>query len=179
MTRYRRNFIEGGTFFFTLVTANRFPLFRDPGRIHLLRDVFANVRARWPMHIDAIVILPDHLHAIWTLPKRDSDYSVRWRLIKQEFSRRIQSTASRSSSRESRRERTVWQRRFWEHTIRCHEDLIRHMDYIHYNPAKHGYVDKPRDWPWSSLHREIKRGTYEPTWGEGEEPLAIRSMDPE
>jgi putative transposase len=177
MTRYRRHCVEGGTYFFTVVTAHRHPVFRNPQRIHMLRDIFARVCTKWPVHIEAIVVLPDHLHAIWTLPEGDADYSARWRLIKQEFSRRVPSARPLNASRRDRREKAVWQRRFWEHTIRDDEDLRRHMDYIHYNPVKHGYVNRPSDWPWSSFHREVARGRYRADWGSTEEPVGILSMD--
>ncbi len=163
MPRYIRRRVDGGTYFFTIVLMNRGSRLLLE-HVELLRTAFRHVRARRPFDIDAIVILPDHLHCIWTLPTGDHDYSTRWRLIKHYFSRALPSGESRSRSRTRRGERGLWQRRFWEHTIRDENDFDRHVEYIHYNPVKHGYVDRPIDWPYSSFHRYVSRGIYPATW---------------
>jgi putative transposase len=157
MTAYRRNLVAGGTYFFTLNLADRrLPLLTD--NIGLLRAAFRYTRHRHPFAIDAIVILPDHLHALWTLPEGDSDFSTRWRLIKTTFSRGLPLTERVSPSRSRERERGIWQRRFWEHTVRDSGDFARHADYIHFNPVKHSYVKRAQDWPFSSFHRMVRRG---------------------
>ena len=115
-----------------------------------------------------MVILPDHLHAIWTLPPGDADFAKRWMLIKTAFSRALPKHENINQSRKSKRERGIWQRRYWEHLIRDELDYERHVDYIHYNPVKHGYVDKAVDWPYSSIHRFIKNGIISSDWGVGE-----------
>jgi putative transposase len=123
--------------------------------------------AKHPVHIDAMVVLPDHIHAIWTLADDDDNYSVRWQLFKALFSKNIPETdqPQRSDSRIKKRELAVWQRRFWEHRIRDAEDFKRHIDYIHYNPVKHGHVTRVRDWEYSTFHRYVKRGIYATSWG--------------
>ena len=168
MTSYRRNFIPGGTFFFTVNLANRRShLLTD--RIDLLRTAFRHVRSRHPFTIDAIVVLPDHLHAVWTLPSRDADFANRWRLIKTESSKGIEINERRSSSREAKGERGIWQRRYWEHTLRDENDFERHCDYIHFNPVKHGYVSSVGEWPYSSFRRFVRRGDYPFKWAAPEE----------
>ena len=116
-----------------------------------------------------IVILPDHLHCIWTLPPEDADFSTRWRLVKSWFSRRcqVQYQERVSASRQSKQEKAVWQRRFWEHLIRDEQDFNRHVDHIHYNPVHHGLVANVKDWQYSSFHSFVQRGVYEPNWGSG------------
>jgi putative transposase len=171
MTAYRRNLVVGGTFFFTLNLADRrLPLLTD--NIGLLRAAFRYTRHRHPFTIDAIVILPDHLHALWTLPAGDSDFSTRWRLVKTAFSRGLHLGERVSVSRSRKRERGIWQRRFWEHTIRDSGDFARHVDYIHFNPIKHSYAERVQDWPFSSFHRMVRLGCYPPEWagGLGDEP---------
>jgi putative transposase len=137
------------------------------------------VRESHPFFVDAACLLPEHLHCIWTLPEEDADYSLRWREIKRLFSheyvRQIGEGGFRNESRQKRREVAVWQRRFWEHTLRDGQDFNRHVDYIHFNPVKHGLVKRAADWPWSSFHRYVKMGFYDPGWGETEE-MAIKSM---
>lgn len=118
-----------------------------------------------PFSINTIVVLPEHLHCIWTLPEGDDDFSTRWRLIKDAFSKAIPAGEARSASRVQKRERGIWQRRFWEHVLRDENDFAIHVDYIHYNPVKHGLVDRPIDWPYSSLHRFVKQGVLPPDWG--------------
>jgi len=163
MTSYRRNFIAGGSFFFTANLADRR---QRPLTDHIgsLREAFRYVAGRHAFTIDAIVILPDHLHAIWTLPKGDIDYSLRWRLIKTTFSRALPAGEAVSNSRKSKGERGIWQRRYWEHTLRDENDLVRHVDYIHFNPVKHGYVTRVSDWPHSSFHRMVREGVLPGDW---------------
>jgi len=164
MSQYRRVKIKGGTFFFTVALMDRSSnlLVRE---VDLLRSVYATTQKNHPFTTIAICILPDHLHAIWTLPDSDTDYSTRWSVIKNAFSRRVPAAPSRSTSKIAKREKGIWQRRFWEHTIRDDEDLIRHIDYIHYNPAKHGLVSRICDWPHSSFHRFVERGELPRDWG--------------
>ncbi len=164
MTTYRRNFLPGGSFFFTVNLADR-RLRLLTRHIHSLRNAFRDVRARYPFVIEAIVVLPDHLHAIWTLPEGDSDFSVRWRLIKSTFSRGLPRGEWISASRAAKGERGIWQRRYWEHTLRDERDFARHMDYIHFNPVKHGHAATVRDWPYSSFRRMVRLGIYPIDWG--------------
>jgi putative transposase len=165
--RYRRPRIAGGTYFFTVVTHDRRPFLCEAQNIALLRESFRKVMTAHPFAIDAIVILPDHIHAIWTLPKDDSNYSIRWSLIKSGFTRSCghECKGVPSPSTVARRQHAVWQHRFWEHQIRDDEDFARHVDYIHYNPVKHGYVQAPIDWPHSSFRRFLREGNYEADWG--------------
>jgi putative transposase len=152
---YRRLFSPGGTYFFTVVTHHRKKIFVDEPIIDLLRGAILQVKSKRPFIIVAVVILPDHLHMIWTLPEGDSDYPTRWRLIKSFVSRGMVG-------------QEVWQRRYWEHLIRDEADLERHVDYIHYNPVKHGYVQSPEDWHHSSYQRFITEGGYRKDWaGDG------------
>ncbi|HEX7046239.1 MAG TPA: transposase [Gammaproteobacteria bacterium] len=162
--RYRRAWMPGGTFFFTVNLANHESdlLVRKVGE---LRHAFRNVQSKHPFHINAIVILPDHLHAIFTLPDNDRNYSVRWALIKAAFSRALPKSEGISASRASKGERGIWQRRFWEHQIRNDDDMQRHVDYIHWNPVKHGYAERAVDWQHSSIHRYIRYGLLASDWG--------------
>ena len=178
--QYRRARTAGGTYFFTLVTYNRRKFLCEPENIVLLRVAFRYVMARHPFKIEAIVVLPDHLHCIWTLPEGDSEFSTRWRLIKSYFTRKCDATyrGRVSISRERKGEQAVWQRRFWEHQIRDERDFVRHVEYIHYNPVKHGLVKAPREWPYSSFHRYVQKGIYDAAWGDGDEivfPVGIGS----
>src|SRR3974390_1446199 len=152
MTSYRRNFGPGGSYFFTVNLADRRSRLLTE-HLDVLRSAFRYVRARHPFAIEATVTLPDHLHAIWTLPEADVDYSTRWQLIKGMFSRNPPHGETVSTSRAGKAERGIWQRRYWEHTLRDEGDFERHVDYIHFNPVKHGYVTRVRDWPYSSFHQ--------------------------
>ena len=163
MTGYRRNFIPGGSFFFTVNLADR-RLRLLTEHINELRTAFREVRRHHPFTTDAVVVLPDHLHAVWTLPKGDADFALRWRQIKSSFSRKVPSGEPISSSRAARGERGIWQRRYWEHTIRDEDDFARHVDYVHINPVKHRLVTRVRDWPYSSFHRMVKLGFYPEDW---------------
>ncbi len=164
MPNYRRAKIEGGTFFFTLTLADRSSdlLVRHIDR---LRAVYRTAQERRPFESIAICILPDHLHAIWSLPSGDSDFASRWNMIKGGFSRGLPPGGARSSSKISKREKGIWQRRFWEHAIRDDADFSRHVDYIHFNPVKHGLVSRVQDWPHSSFHQFVKRGDLPEDWG--------------
>jgi putative transposase len=164
MSRYRRNRIAGGTFFFTVAVADRSSdlLVRNIDR---LREIYQSVREKRPFETIAICVLPDHLHAIWSLPVDDTDYPRRWNLIKSGLARNLPAPANRSSSKIERREKGIWQRRYWEHTIRSEDDLDRHIDYIHFNPVKHRMVSRVCDWPHSSFHRYVERGLLPRDWG--------------
>jgi putative transposase len=129
-----------------------------------LRAAFRETKRDHPFTIDAIVVLPDHLHALWTMPDGDADFATRWRLIKTGFSRRVPAGERISESRAAKGERGIWQRRYWEHTIRDENDFARHIDYIHIHPIKHGYVTRVGDWPHSSFHRMVKLGIYPEDW---------------
>ena len=168
---YRRTKIKGGTYFFTVVTQNRRPFLCQPDNVVLLRQALQYTMQRHPMEIDAFVLLPDHLHSIWTLPDDDHNFSMRWRLIKSYFSRYCQDSYqnSVSTSRQNKQERAFWQRRFWEHMIRDDQDFINHVEYIHYNPVKHGLVAAPKEWEYSSFHRYVQAGLYDEVWGAGVE----------
>ena len=164
MTSYRRNFAHGGSFFFTAnLEDRRRTLLTD--HIELLRRAFREIKSRHPFTVDAIVILPEHLHAIWTLPEGDTDYATRWRLIKSTFSRGVPHSEPVSASRAERAERGIWQRRYWEHTLRDETDFARHVDYIHFNPVKHAHVTRVQDWPFSSFARMVRLGVYPQDWG--------------
>ncbi|MCC8938049.1 MULTISPECIES: transposase [Bradyrhizobium] len=167
MTTYRRNFVAGASFFFTVnLEDRRLRLLTE--HIDQLRAAFRETRERHPFTIEAIVILPDHLHTVWTLPEDDADFSTRWRQIKSAFSRSLPACELISGSRLAKRERGIWQRRYWEHTIRDENDFARHIDYVHINPLKHGLVERVKDWPHSSFHRMVRLGVYPEDWaGDG------------
>ncbi len=157
MMEYRRFYKPGAWYFFTVVTEKRNPLLID--HVDRLRDVFRLCVERYPFDIEAIVVLPDQLHTLWKLPEGDDDFSTRWIVIKRKFSSGLQSVEV-SASKANKREKGIWQRRFWEHYIRDEEDWRRHMDYIHYNPVKHGYVSRPEDWQYGSYKQAIQKGLY-------------------
>lgn len=159
---YRRVRAEGATYFFTVVTKHRRPVFRSDENIAELRHAFRTEMARRCFYVDAIVVLPDHLHCLWTLPEGDSDFSTRWQFIKTRAGRMLKMG------------RGLWQPRFWEHLIRNEEDYANHVDYIHYNPVKHGLARTPGEWKHTSFHRFVKDGIYQPDWGGGDR---VRAMD--
>lgn len=162
--QYRRSDIKGASYFFTVNLNNRKTrLLVD--YIEALRSSFTHVKQRHPFVIDAMVVMPDHLHAVLTLPQNDNNYATRWMLIKSVFSRNIPKHETISPSRASKRERGIWQRRYWEHLIRDEHDYQSHIGYIHYNPVKHGHTQNPVDWPYSSIHQYIKRGELPNNWG--------------
>jgi len=164
MRTWRRLYREGGTYFFTVVTHDRWPCFDRIDRVRKLGDALRIVRERHPFGTAAIVVLPDHLHCIWTLPANDADFSLRWQLVKKQFARDL-----RGGQR-------IWQPRFWEHLIRDEDDMARHMDYIHYNPVKHGLSASAAAWPHSSFARHVRNGLYAPMWGSSM-PANVRDMD--
>ena len=168
MPNYRRNYIGGGTYFFTVVTFNRRPWLCQDFAREALRNAIKEVRNTYPFLIDAWVSLPNHLHCIWTLPEQDKEFSVRWRLIKTSVTKKcapLLQHKEETGSRKKREERSLWQRRFWEHTIRNERDFEAHCDYIHYNPVKHGLCSSPKDWPYSTFHRFVEDGYYPADWG--------------
>jgi putative transposase len=177
MPDYRRYFVPGGTFFFTLVTAERAPVFACAAARTLLGVKMREKRDEAPFETVAAVLLHDHLHVIWALPMGDSAYSARWQAIKARFTADWMQSGGeeRRVSRGYRlqRRRGVWQPRFFEHMIRDEQDLLQHADYIHYNPVKHGYVRRPRDWPWSSFQRYVLTGDYPPDWGSADLPHPV------
>jgi putative transposase len=164
MPNYRRAFIPGGTWFFTANLLQRNGNDLLVREIDLLRDVVRGVRRRYPFRIDAWAVLPEHLHCIWTLPPGDSDFSTRWRLIKSGFSRALPKVERLSEVRRNAGERGIWQRHYWEHAIRDEADFERHVDYVHVNPLKHGWVRRVADWPYSTFHRYVEKGIYPPDW---------------
>jgi len=169
MSRYRRSLLAGGTYFFTVVTYRRQTILCDEMFRHALRSAIESVRVSRPFTIDAWVLLPDHLHCIWTLPKDDADFSTRWMMIKRKVSIACTSQYEHANwltpSKQKHRESTIWQRRFWEHQIRDDIDYAKHLDYLHFNPVKHGLTNQAKDWPYSSFHRYVKDGFYEENWG--------------
>jgi putative transposase len=168
LPNYRRMVRPGGTFFFTVVTARRSPLFADDRARSILGECLRDERISRPFVVEAIVLLPDHLHAMWTLPEADTDFSTRWSWIKAQFTRRWLSGGGRESAvlpgQARKRQRGVWQARFHEHTVRDEDDFLRLADYIHFNPVKHGLAAHPGEWPWSSFHRHVKKGFDPPEW---------------
>jgi putative transposase len=166
---YRRLRVAGGTYFFTVVLLDR----RSEllvAEVAALREAVRVVRRRKPFHIDAWVVLPEHIHCVWTLPEGDSNFSARWWDIKRRFSRALPVAGDREKGRVARGERGIWQQRFWEHAIRDERDYDAHMDYVHFNPVRHGLVARPGDWAWSSFRRCVSQGVYAAEWdGPGEE----------
>ena len=169
MTNYRRNRVPGGTFFFTVAIAERH-LDLLVAHIDHLKTALRNEHQRGSFINLGLVVLPDHLHAVWRLPEGDADYSNRWRRIKAAFSHALARGKSISPSRSAKGERGIWQRRFLEHTIRDEDDLRRHLDYVHFNPVKHGLVARVADWPYSTFHVYMRRGVYAADWG-GEQAM--------
>ena len=168
MPNYRRLYIPGGIYFFTIVTYCRRPLFKNGDNIELLRSAVAKVQTKKSFKIVAAVVLPDHMHFLWQLPRDDSNYSQRISRVKVLFTRayksKNQSSLEISASRYRHRESDVWQRRFWEHSIRDEADLQNHLDYIHYNPVKHKLVSCPHLWEYSSFSHWVNRGRYASSW---------------
>ena len=169
MSHYRRWFVDGGTYFFTIVTQDRRPILTtDHGR-EFLRNAIKKVQQSFPYELIATCLLPEHWHLVMQLPRYDSNYSIRIKRIKTEFTRQWMAAGHNevevSKARSNKGERGIWQPRFWEHTVHDEADLERCCDYIHWNPVKHGLVERARDWPWSSFHRFVTEGQYEIDWG--------------
>jgi len=161
--QYRRANTPGACYFFTVNIYDRNKtLLTD--HVDVLREAIKKTKKDHFFDIEAIVILPDHLHTIWTLPDNDADFSTRWRLIKGAFSRTLNLTEDISQSRIKKGERGIWQRRYWEHLIRDDNDYEQHVNYIHYNPVKHGHAETPSEWPYSSIHKFIRKGYIPPDW---------------
>lgn len=169
MSDYRRYFVPGGTFFFTVVTYARRPILITEGGRRFLRTAIESVRKRHPFSLVANVLLPDHWHLVIQLPAGDDRYSLRIKQIKAKFTEQWMSEdlpeAKVTASQQKRGERGIWQPRFWEHTVLDEEDLERCVDYIHWNPMKHKLVSRVRDWEWSSFHRFVESGQYDAGWG--------------
>lgn len=169
MSNYRRAYVPGGSYFFTVVTYRRQRILDTPNSLTYLRSAFREVRRGRPFRVDAIVVLPDHLHCVWTLPPDDADFSTRWRLIKRAFTDQYLAAGGveikGSASRVSKGDRGVWQRRFWEHCCRDERDFRRCIDYLHINPVKHRLVRRVADWRPSSFHRYVRLGEYDLDWG--------------
>lgn len=169
MPNYHRVKTPNALYFFTVVTDQRRKIFTSEQARNCLHQAFQHVRERWHFEIEAIVLLPDHLHTIWKLPDDSTDYSTRWRLIKHQFTKEMKAhinpSIKISNSRKMKKEQAIWQRRFWEHQIRDEKDFEHHLHYIHYNPVKHGYVDSPKDWQWSSFHKYVTMEWYDQEWG--------------
>lgn len=173
MPDYLRNLVEGGTYFFTVVTYHRKHVFSNILARKILHDAWTITNHRHPFETIAVCLLPDHIHCMWKMPEGDSDYSTRWKEIKRHFSinyqKQIGYGEERNTSHLKHKEVAVWQRRFWEHTIEGEDDFEAHFDYIHFNPIKHGYVERAADWQWSSFHRYVIKGIYDLNWAGGDE----------
>lgn len=169
MPNYRRVNIGGGTYFFTVNTLNCQTFLLDDDVRAALREGIALVRQSYHFAVNAWVLLPDHLHCIWTLPSDDRDFSTRWRVIKRTVTQRCGARLNRPDLmtvwRKRRKQSSLWQHRYWEHLIRDENDYRRHVDYIHWNPVKHGYVKRAGDWPYSTFHRHVANGIYPVDWG--------------
>jgi putative transposase len=163
--RYR---LPDGCYFFTVNLLERYSNDLLIPYISLLRESVKRTKEKYPFDIDGWVVLPDHMHCIWMLPHGDDNFSTRWRLIKSHFVKIFPKEERQSSIRQKRGERGIWQRRYWEHFIRDNNDYHRHLDYLHYNPVKHGYVRRVADWPYSSFHRWVEKGVYSIEWGAGQ-----------
>jgi putative transposase len=165
--QYRRSRAKGAAFFFTVVTHERRRFLCDEANITLIREAFQQVITRHPFTVDAFVLLPDHLHCLWTLPENDADFSMRWRQIKSYFSRKYHAAfmGGHADVRLRKSEPAIWQHRFWEHQIRDENDFVNHVEYIHFNPVKHGLATSPTAWPHSTFHRFVQQGMYPCDWG--------------
>ncbi|MFN3235285.1 MAG: REP-associated tyrosine transposase [Gammaproteobacteria bacterium] len=159
MSSYKRIFQAGSYYFFTVVTYDRLPVFKRHQNVTLLKESIKKIKCKYPFQINAWVILPDHIHMIWKLPRNDFDYTKRWRLIKREF------CLTQAGTTNKRNERRIWQRRYWEHIIRNENDMKNHIDYIHFNPVKHGYTSTPSAWEYSSFQYWLNKGVYHIKWG--------------
>ena len=166
---YRRVWHPGGTYFFTVNLHRRKGNSLITDHIEELRQVVRSVKERFPFTIHGWLVLPEHMHVLMELPQGDSNFATRWRLIKSDFSKLNPKDEYRSDVRQRRGERGIWQRRYWEHLVRDEADFRAHIDYIHFNPVKHGHVGKVSDWPFSTFHRLVKQGVYPSDWVGGKE----------
>lgn len=175
MSRYRRANTAGATYFFTVVTYRRQRILCDDALRTALRSAIRQVQDLRPFTIDAWVLLPDHLHCVWTLPEDDNDFATRWSMIKRKISLACANEYRHEDwltpSKRKHRESTIWQRRYWEHRIRDEADFMRHVDYIHYNPVRHGLCERAALWPYSTFRRHVERGVYTKDWGIGDMKL--------
>ena len=175
MPNYRRSQTEGGTYFFTVNTLQRQPFLVAADVREALREAIKEIRVSFPFAIDAWVLLPDHLHCLWTLPPGDADFATRWRIIKtrvtQGCGKRLMRDEYLTARRKHKLQGSLWQNRYWEHQIRDEGDFDRHADYIHWNPVKHGYVKVVANWQYSSFHQYVKEGVYPCDWASGEEEI--------
>jgi putative transposase len=169
---WKRLYGAGGTYFFTVVTAHRDPWLDNPRHVQCLGAALRETRASHPYSMLAYVVLPDHLHCMWALPDQDADFSLRWALVKRRCSAQVCAISP------SMRNRPMWQPRFWEHHVRDERDFTRHLDYIHYNPVRHGYAASARDWPWSSFTKFVRSGAYDGDWGQVH-PASVEGMSAE
>ena len=163
MPEYRRNRVAGGTYFFTVNILDRKSDLLV-AHIDALRSAIHKANRLAPFHIDAWVVLPDHMHCIWTLPSGDDAYPARWTELKKAFSKALPVGEPISPSRHQQGERGIWQRRYWEHTIRDDADYAAHVDYVHFNPVKHGWAQQVADWPFSTFHQAVREGQYPASW---------------
>jgi putative transposase len=172
---YRRCYVPGGSYFFTVVTERRAHILANETARDCLRDAIKHCQQHLPFYVDALVILPDHIHAIWTLPTNDSDYSKRWGMIKKHFTQHWLALGGNeetvTNSKLRYRRRGIWQRRFWEHTLRDEQDYQNHFDYLHFNPVKHRLVDRVSKWPYTSFQYWVKQGVYTDNWGSNIEEI--------
>jgi putative transposase len=175
--QYRRSDIKGGTYFFTVNLAERNKTLLVDG-FEILREVINTVKKQHPFILDAMVVLPEHLHAIFTLPPDDKDFTTRWMLIKSGFSRQLPQQEQINKSRKRKGERNIWQRRYWEHLICDENDFEKHVDYIHFNPVKHGHVKVAVDWPYSTIHEYIRKGLLDSHWGHDNNDIGMGFGEP-
>ena len=177
MSRYRRADVAGGSYFFTVVTERRQRILTDEPIRRALRESITYVREHYPFAINGWVLLPDHLHTIWTLPEDDGDFASRWRLIKTRVTKACGKLYTQPNFLTARRAAkqcgTLWQHRYWEHLIRDDADFKHHMDYLHINPVKHGLVQRVRDWPYSSFHRCVQIGVYPMDWAGDQQNMMV------
>jgi putative transposase len=179
MSQYRRVFQEGTYYFITIVTHNRKQILIN--EIDLLRESFKYSKTKYEYEIFAVVILPDHLHML-IKPRDFLQYPDIIKTIKTHFTKNLPESYKRESQKEvsqsklNKGEKGIWQRRYFEHTIRDEKDLERHLDYIHYNPVKHSFVNSASEWNFSSFKDFVKSGVYENDWGVSE-PKQISNFD--
>lgn len=166
MATFRRSLTPGGAYFFTVNTHRRQRLLTDPQIYVALKRAIRRVKRSRPFDIEAFVLLPDHIHCIWRLPAGDMNYAMRWSLIKRQVGQAVRDRLAEgvTASRAKRRELGLWQRRFWEHRIKDDDDFMRHVAYIRFNPVKHGYVQRVKDWPYSSFHAHVRQGLCSIDW---------------